>query len=154
MTLTKPIINKSGLLKLEMWIWQAKNWKFRETKKELSCAITVSYCWIYWIWRITKGGAKVFNNAGSRLWSMGPSPNFHILLFIPIYDDLSNISQIGVCEKLLKKGLSLQPNFFRNFDFLLRITGNKLHRILSTIFKFHQKIVSFKSYDLLNFLGT
>jgi hypothetical protein len=27
------------------------------------------------------------------------------LLFIPIYDDLPNISQIGVCEKFVIKGL-------------------------------------------------
>jgi hypothetical protein len=69
---------------------------------------------------------------------MGPSPNFHSLQFIPIYDDLPNMSQTGVCEKFLIKGLPPREHF-RNFDFLLRITRNKLHQILSTNFKFRQK---------------
>jgi hypothetical protein len=78
---------------------------------------------------------------------MGPSPNFHSLLFIPIYDDLPNLSQIGVCEKFLIKGLPPRE-LFRNFDSLLRITGNKLHQILSTNFKYRlvQKLWPFEFF--------
>lgn len=63
------------------------------------------------------GVTTVFMNARSRLWSMGPSPNFHSLLFMLNYDDLPNISQIGVCEKILGKGATPNENVYRHEGF-------------------------------------
>ena len=105
--------------------------------------------------KLEQGAIQGFHECyRSRLWSMGPLPNFHSLLFIPIYDDLPNISQIGACEKILKKGLALSTELFSQFLFFAY--NNRQHTSSNFIDKFQissKNIVSFKCYGLLNFFS-
>jgi hypothetical protein len=88
----------------------------------------------------SRGVNRASKNARSRLWSMGPSPTTN-------YEDLPNISRIGVCEKILKKGVSPSRIFFAKLIFRLNLQA-------TNYIKFYRQISNFlKKYRLFQKLG-